>query len=358
MVENDVSPELGVQGIVLAGAYPGHCALDWLVPRPLLPVAQRPLITYALRWMSEGGLRAATICANSAARAIRTSLDEPPFGLHLSFLEDWTPRGAAGCVRDAGVATESGTFVIADGTAVPVVDFEELIEAHRESGAAMTVVVDADANARLRPTGIYVVERRVFDFIPEEGFQDIKEKLIPRLYAAGEHVATHMVRAAAPRVLNTETYLALNQWAVERAESLVGSAEGFRASGGAVVHDSASVDRTARLLGPVLLGPDVTVRAGATLVGPLTIGQGSVVGDGAVVSRSVVWGRCTLGDGSFVDRSMLADEAQVEPREQVFFALKMHDPRHRAGRLDPRNPVRSLFEPIASALRPVTTHIL
>jgi NDP-sugar pyrophosphorylase family protein len=321
-------------------------------------VAQQPLITYALRWLSDGGLREVTICANSAAREIRTSLNGSPYGLRLSFLEDWTPRGAAGCVRDAGVGTEARTFVVADATAVPVVDFEGLIEAHRGSGAAMTVVVDADTNARLRPAGIYVLERRVFDFIAEEGFQDIKEKLIPRLYGAGERVATHMVRTAAPRVLNTETYLALNQWAVERAASLVGSTDGFRVSGGAVVHDSAKVDDTARLLGPVLIGPGVTVRAGATLVGPLTISRGTAVGEGAVVSRSVVWGRCVLGDGSFVDRSMLAEGAQVEPREQVFFAVKMADRRRRAGRVDPRHPVRSLFEPIASALRPVTSHLL
>src|SRR5512136_1267680 len=107
MEENAVPP---AHGIVLAGAYPGgQCALDQLVPRPLLPVAQQPLVTYALRWMASGGLRAATICANSAARAVRARIESAAFGLRIDYLEDWSPRGAAGCIRDAGIRTAADT---------------------------------------------------------------------------------------------------------------------------------------------------------------------------------------------------------------------------------------------------------
>ena len=167
--------------------------------------------------MKGGGLSRATICANSEARAVRAHLNGSAIDMRVDYLEDWSPRGAAGCVRDAGIKTDADTFVVADGTSVPVVDLEELLEAHQAAGAALTVVVGADAAGRLRPSGVYVFDRWSFDFIPEDGFQDIKEKLIPRLYGAGEHVSTHMARAVAPRVVNTDTYLALNQWAVERA---------------------------------------------------------------------------------------------------------------------------------------------
>jgi len=199
-------------GIVLAGVYPGgQSELDQLAPRPLLPVAQQPLITYALRWMKGGGLDRATICANSASRAIRSHLDGSALAMRVDYLEDWSPRGAAGCVRDAGMTTDADTFVVADGTAVPVVDLAELLADHQTSQAAITIVVGADATGRLRPSGVYVFDRRALAHIPEDGFQDIKEKLIPRLYAAGESVSTHMAAGVAPRVVNAGTYLALNQ---------------------------------------------------------------------------------------------------------------------------------------------------
>jgi mannose-1-phosphate guanylyltransferase len=345
-----MSESASVHGIVIAGAYPArHSALDALVPRPLLPVAQQPLITYALRWMSNGGLERATICANSAARAIRGQLDAAALAMRLEYVEDWNPRGAAGCVRDAGWRRDACTFVVADGTAVPVADIGDLVESHRAAEAVLTVVVAADATGRLAPSGVYVFDRRVFDHIPADGFQDIKERLIPRLYDASEHVATYVAPAAAPRVVNTESYLALDHWAVERLARDSDPPSGFRARGDAVVHDSARVDSSARLLGPILVGPSVTVCEGATLVGPLSLGAKTSVGRGSVVSRSVAWTGCTVDDEALVDRCMLADGARVEARKTAFASVIAAEKAHR-----PRLPGRALWEPLVSVLRPAS----
>jgi NDP-sugar pyrophosphorylase family protein len=342
--------EGAVHGIVIAGVYPvGRSALDALVPRPLLPVAQQPLITYALRWMKEGGAARATICTNNASRPIRERLDAAALEIAVDYVEDWNPRGAAGCVRDAGLRTRAGTFLVADGTAVPVEDCTELLAAHQSSGALLTVVVGADATGRLAPTGVYVFDRRALDFIPPDGFQDIKERLIPRLYENGEQVGTYVARAIAPRVVTTESYLALDHWAVERVARNPEMPPGFRSSDESVVHDTAWIDPSARLLGPVLLGPDVSVQAGATLVGPLSVGSRSTIGAGAVVSRSVVWNGCAVGAGALVDRCMLADGVQVEPRQPVFGAVKFAA--HRPSRAS--SPLSVFWDPL-SALRPVS----
>jgi NDP-sugar pyrophosphorylase family protein len=296
----------------------------------------------------------ATICVNSSARAIRTSVDGSALGLRLDYLEDWSPRGAAGCVRDAGVRTDAESFVVADGTAVPVVDLSELLASHRASKAAVTIVVGTDPTGRMRPSGVYVFERRAFAFIPEEGFQDIKQKLLPSLYEAGEHVATHMAREIAPRVVNVSTYLALDQWAVEQVSLRGESRETFRGAGDALVHESAEVDPDVRLLGPVMLGPGVVVRAGATLVGPLSIGSGTMVGEGAVVSRSVVWSNCLVGDGAFVDRSMLANGARVGTRRSVVSEVRVGDSSEELRGPRSSRPSRAVWGSLLSALRPAT----
>jgi mannose-1-phosphate guanylyltransferase len=340
-----------VHGIVVAGAYPtARSTLDTLAPRPLLPVAQQPLITYALRFMRDGGIRSATLCTNSAARTVRTRLDAASLNLRLDYLEDWNPRGAAGCVRDAGSRTFARTFVVADGTAVPVAAVSELLEAHHSAGAALTVVVGADATGRLCPSGIYVFDRRAFDFIPADGFQDIKERLIPTLYKSGEHVATHVTRRLAPRVVNVDSYLALDHWAVERAATAGLLGGDYKPSGEALVHESAKVDPSARLLGPMVLGPGVEVAAEATLVGPLSIGRGTRVGRGAVVSRSVLWGDCEVGTQALIDRCMLADRTQVTARRPLF-ATVVADARQGADR---RMPARGYMEPLLGVLRPST----
>lgn len=315
----------GVHGIVLAGSYPtGQSPLEQLGPRPLLPVAQRPLISYALRWMRKGGLEFVTVCTNTAAREVSHQLGEAPWGLRLRYTEDFTPRGPAGCVRDAGLNTPFSTFVVAHGTSVPVVDIEALLHSHRTQNAAITVAVAQDATRRARPCGVYVFERFALELIPQEGFQDIKEKVIPSLYRAGYRVSTHLARSAPPRVVSARAYLALDHWAVANASDYFDPLEGYRQVGDAVIHETAEVHRTARLLGPVLIGPWARIEADATMVGPGNLGTRSVVKRGAVLSRSATWNDCVIGENAFVDMSIIARGTSVPSAEWLAATVRFN----------------------------------
>jgi NDP-sugar pyrophosphorylase family protein len=322
-----------VRGVVLAGTYHwSNSSFEELLPRPLVPVAQAPLVSYALRWLRDGGISRATLCANSASRAVRSYLGGGSrLTMSLEYHEDWTPRGAAGCVRDAASRSGADTLVIADGAAIPAVNIGLLLDDHRSAKAAVTIVVHHDRQARagerpLNPGGIYVFDRRVLDYIPETGFQDIKETLIPKLYKAGERIVTHAGLGICPRVLNAETYLALNHWMVAQVADNPAPLEHWGAyveNGQVLAHPTAWVAPGARLIGPVLLGPSVRVASGATIVGPTSLGADCHVGEDALVSRSVAWRRCRIGVGAVVDGSVLTDEAIVPDRARVYHALRV-----------------------------------
>ncbi len=355
MAENAVSLA-GVHGVVLAGAYPtGRSPLDRIAPRPLLPVAQQPIVAYALRWLEGGGVRRATACVNSTARGVRVCVESLDVGVRVDYLEDWSPRGPAGCVCDAAARAEDAeTLLVCDATAIPQVDVEALLSTHREAGAALTVVVGADATGRLRPTGVYVFERRACRLVPEEGFFDIKERLVPRLYAAGEVVWTHMASTVAPRVLSVDSYLAANHWMIEHLSRQDAATSDFLVRGQALVHRTAEVDPEARPLGPILLGPRVVVHAGATLVGPVSLGADAVVGENAVVSRSVALERTVVGREAFVDRSMLGAGTRILPGETVFAAVKIAGDEPASART--ARPGRAVWGSIRAALGPTPQH--
>lgn len=353
------------RGIVLAGTYPkAHSPLDELSLRPLLPVAHQPLITYALRWMRAGGLNQATICTNRAARALPETFDGSAIGMSLRYIEDWTPRGTAGCLRDAALRSDAQTFVVADATTVPVVDLWGLLDAHHASRAAVTVVAshdrraDGDETARMRPSGVYVVDRRTLAHIAEEGYVDIKEQLLPSLYRATERVTTYSARDVSPRVFDTQSYLALNQWAVERSTRYDEPPPGYHVAGDAVVHESAVVAPEARLLGPVLLGPGVSVAPGATVVGPASIDKDSTIGRNAVVSRSALWSGCQVGDEAFVDRCMLTDGASVGAGQVLYASLRGPQRGGGTAQVETGGSLRSPWAPLAHLWRKPTPHHL
>ena len=164
---------MAVSAVVLAGTHDwSGSAFESLAPRPLVPVALEPLISYPLRWLRRGGVSSATICANGTTRLIENTIGNgDELAMELNYYQDATPRGAAGCVRDAGLAAGSDTLVVTDGTAVPTVDLAEVLAAHRISGAGMTVVVHRDGSASAPPTpaGIYVFDRRVLRGSPRTG---------------------------------------------------------------------------------------------------------------------------------------------------------------------------------------------
>jgi NDP-sugar pyrophosphorylase family protein len=314
-----------LSAVVLAGTHSwSGSTFERLGPRPLVPVALAPLVSYSLRWLERAGVRRVTICANGTTRAIEAALADSDFGVDLEYYKDSTPRGAAGCVRDAGLSTEASTLVVLDGTAVPVVDFEELMACHRASGAALTAVVHGDRHtpsAPPSPGGVYVFDRRVLDHVAGAGFQDIKENLIPRLRRAGERVAAYLSGGFCPHVLDARTYLAVNEWMLQR---LAGESDGDH---GPLVDADAFVDPAARLVGPVQLGPGVRVERGATIVGPTSIGPDSVVCRNALVSRSAVWSECVVGDGAVVHGCIVGDEAVVPSRTRLFNAVRAHEGR-------------------------------
>jgi mannose-1-phosphate guanylyltransferase len=263
--------------------------------------------------MASGGLGQATICANSDTALFRACLgDGRCLGIDVNYAEDTMPRGPAGCIRDVMAQTRRGTFVVVEGGTLPSLNLDELLAAHRGTKAALTIVLSPESNEDCpgRPLGIYIVEAEAIDQVPEHGFQDIKERLIPDLYRAGHRIATVVASPGSPlRVTDAASYLAVNAWATEQMVR----DEGVRGDGSSVSPHGSRVASSARVVGPVWMGPRCVIGPGAIIIGPTCIGAGCEIGAGAVISRSALWDGCRVGAGSIVDHSVVTVGASVEP---------------------------------------------
>ncbi len=309
----DAESRATVAGVVLAGAHAwGESVLEQICPRPLLPIVGRPLVGYSLASLAEAGIDRATICANSDTALFHQCLgDRTGEGLDLSFHADLMPRGPAGCLRDA--AGDADFLVVLEGSVLMHVDIEAMLRAHRQSQAALTMAVFGEDDMSIEPAGIYVVSRAAMECIPARGYQDLKEMLIPQLYERGQTVASWPIeRGTSIRVSDASSYLLASSRAVAAATARTACPQEYERRGEAWIHRSARVDEKARLLGPVVVGPGCDIEAGATLVGPTSIGRGSWIGRAAVVSRSVLWNDCRTGPESIIDHSILVSGSRIE----------------------------------------------
>jgi NDP-sugar pyrophosphorylase family protein len=321
--------------VVLAGSHAWRrSSIESLLPRPLLPVADTPLIAHALRWLTAGGARLATICTNGLTPLIRSHL-EPIEGLPaVAYREDEAPRGPAGCAADALAGSDAERLLLVESSTIPSLDPARLLHQHRASNAAVTVVVQPrdrsaiDGSIPVIPAGIYVFERHALEEVPSAGYQDIKEMLLQRLHHAGHHIRIHEAEGWCHQVVDARTYLNVNQAAIRTlcvdwvaALAVTAPLGGAWTAPELVAHQTSRIDAGAVVVGPVLAGAECHVMAGATIIGPASIGARTVVRPGAVISRSVVWDRCTIGEHALVDQSVVVHDVQLREGSRLVEAI-------------------------------------
>ena len=339
-----------IRGIILAGVHRwDESGIDEMLPRALMPVAHVPLICHVLGWLRDAGITCMTLCANSDSRQMRDTLaDGSALNLDLEYFEDWTPRGPAGCIRDAAEVSDAERFVVVDATIWPRYDLGAILCDHLQSGAEMTIATVRDFSypahkVRLGPVGVYILERSILAHIPATGYQDVKEVLLPQLHAECRRVHTYTLPMACLRLVDADSYLSLNALAVEWLSHNGQDLAGYRRIGQSLVHESARLASTSELIGPVLIGPGTTVAAGVTLIGPTVIGAECVIGRGAAICQSVLWDRCEVGPRAGVNQCLLSDEVAIEPGEALYRIAYNSEQRWRHSPIAPavlaRNPI-------------------
>jgi NDP-sugar pyrophosphorylase family protein len=306
--------------IILAGSHAWHAdSLEALCPRVLLSVANAPLISYTLEWLRAAQITEVAICANDASSALQDYLKAgTQHDLNIYYYEDRIPRAPAGCVRDAALIVPAEHFIVVDGSIIPTVDYFALRSAHVGSGAAVTVVSNVNQiepesrDSGPRPVGIYMFDRRAMDYVPATGYQDIKEALIPRLHRDNESVVVFPVNRSAPRVLGLPSYFAAQAWLLERVQEGELTFEGYVYTGGIFIHETAHLSPRARIVGPVMIGPQSRVEDDALIIGPSVLGRDCVVERQAVVEQSVLWDTVVVGEQAIVDRCLITNGVVIE----------------------------------------------
>ena len=193
-----------------------------LLPKPMLPVAGKPVLEHLLLWLQRSGVREVFMCLGYKAEAISSYFgDGSRFGLKLDYRVETQPRGTAGCVRDVLKAGEggwaSGDLLVVYGDLFVDIDLGRLLDFHRGHDGAATVVVretdhplDSDL-ARLdgdRITGFYrakpgepydniactalwVLRPRLLSHVPVDRPTDFGKDIFPAAVAAGEKVMAY-----------------------------------------------------------------------------------------------------------------------------------------------------------------------
>lgn len=200
-----------MKAVVLAGGKGRRLApYTQIIPKPLMPIGDKPILEILLRQMKRAGIHRVTLTVGYLGDLLRVFFREGEhLGLTIDYVSEVKPLGTSGPL--ANVEGLNGTFLVTNGDVLTDLDFADLIAFHRQQGGIATIathkrkvdinlgVVEMNRKKQVvgyleKPSfnylvsmGLYVFEPRILDYIPKDEYLDFPD-LVQKLIDAGEQV--------------------------------------------------------------------------------------------------------------------------------------------------------------------------
>ena len=313
--------------------------ITYAMPKPMVPVLNRPVMEHSVRLVARHGFREAIANLHWFPETIEGHFgDGSAFGIELSYSHEEQLLGTAGGVRN--VAEYLGdSFLVVAGDALTDIDFAAMRDFHESHDGLVTLATKrvantdeygvviagedgriqgfqekpdpAEALSDLANTCIYMFRREVFDYFPEPGtskaagpddppgFADWAMDVFPALLENDVPFYSHEIEAYWNDVGNVEELRQANLDAL-RGEVAVEPGAPEVADG---VRSASALDGI-EVEGPALIGEGVRFGEGARVQGPAILGDG-----------------CEIGAGAWVRDSILLDGAELPAGEMLIGAI-------------------------------------
>jgi mannose-1-phosphate guanylyltransferase len=342
-----------VQALVLAGGEGTRLRpLTLTTPKPVMPFAGRPFMTFMLDWLGRHGIDDVILSCGCMSDAVESVLGDIHGGIRLRYVHEEEPLGTAGPLRlalDTGALQDERLFVL-NGDVLTDMDLTAEREQHERTGARATlclIQVEDTASYGVVPTaeggeveqflekspgpaptnrinaGAYLLERDVIEQVPAGRAVSIEREIFPELVGNGLYgylAAGYWKDIGTPRryLEGTWDLLAgvIDSTLPERDETGSLVYEGGLTSGAHIgpqavvghhcsVGSDSSVER-AVLHDRVAVGADCSLRE-------CIVADGARIGDGAEVRPGAVIGKdARVGPGAVVE-----EDARVEPSQEI-----------------------------------------
>ena len=327
---------MGTSAIILVGGEGTRLRpLTLELPKPVVPVMDRPFLRFQLDLLRKAGIVDVVLCVAFRPERIRSVLgDGNAYGVRLTYVLEETPLGTGGAVRNAE-GSLGDRVVVMNGDVLADMDLAAILRLHDGTRAAATIVlhpvddpaayglVETDASGRVQRfvekpkpeeittnkinAGLYVLETRTLSRMPPGVPYSIERGYFPSLIASGERVQGHTHEGYWIDIGTPQKYLQVHLDLLSRRFPCDIAA---RPLGKGFVDETAVVDPSAIFEGGFYvgagchIGPDSRIEDGATLTSNVRV-------MGGVVRRSVVWGGGEIGADSTVEGALLGHNVRV-----------------------------------------------
>jgi NDP-mannose synthase len=171
------------RAVILAGGKGSRLApYTAVLPKPLMPLGDRPILDVVLRQLAHHGFGHTTIAVGYLAHLIQAVLgDGEAQGVSIDYHLETEPLGTAGPLATVEGLRDGGSFLVMNGDVLTSLDYRAFFAAHRASGNSMSIATHrrvVQANY-----GVLHVGEDGGDVLPVTGYEEKPE--IPYIVSMG-----------------------------------------------------------------------------------------------------------------------------------------------------------------------------
>jgi NDP-sugar pyrophosphorylase family protein len=210
-----IAPAKPFRAIVLAGGKGTRLSpFTFVLPKPLLPIGQRPILDIVLSQLAAAGCARATLCVGYLAPLIETYCGNGSrWSLDVDYFRESTPLGTVGALGQLRDLPADG-FLLMNGDVLTDLSYGRLLDEHRQSDADLTIAtfrrvvkdelgvlqVEGDRvvayhekpeHNYLVSMGIYAFSARAAAWVQQGERLDFPD-LVQRLLSGGRRVRVHV----------------------------------------------------------------------------------------------------------------------------------------------------------------------
>jgi mannose-1-phosphate guanylyltransferase/phosphomannomutase len=320
-------------------------------PKPMVPIVGKPCMEHILELLREHGFEDVIVTVAFLPQAIRSYFgDGASLGLNLQYSVEESPLGTAGSVRLASDALDD-TFLVISGDALCDIDLRQIVDFHKEKGAAVTiglksvenplefgiVVTDEDGKVERfleKPswgqvfsdtinTGIYVLEPEVLTHVPADGPYDFSKELFPLLLEMGRPIYGYVCEGYWQDIGNLDQYRQANFDALDERVRL--NIPGLKIRGDVWIGEGVEIDDVEGVEGPAFIGNYARISPEAS-VGPYTIlGAATTLRERGRISRSVLDSSCYIGRSAVIEGAIIGRNCDIRAHARIHEGVAIGD---------------------------------
>lgn len=321
------------EAVILAGGFGTRLRpLTVHIPKPMVPILNRPVMERILFRLRDAGITSVTVLLYHMPDAIQQWFgDGAAFGVQIRYVEAFEDFGTAGSVRNA-MADCKEPFLVIAGDVVTDLSLEQAMQFHREKSADVSLVLTKVQNPLQyglvvtneegeiqrfleKPgwgevftdtvnTGIYILNPSVLALLSADTEADFSKDLFPLAMKKGMRMYGVELEGYWKDIGNLHEYRDAHRDALQNKVQLWGEENSVS------VHETAFVHPNAQLIGSVHVGSYSRIEAHAVLEN-CSVGQRCTIETGATLRETVLWNDVVIGEHSDVQTSVLCNGVRV-----------------------------------------------